>query len=225
MVGQMPLRKMWTITFTTTCLALVAVFFLGCENAKKSCPQIDHSHIRLAISFPQWSRDQSKSQVVLTFSNPTAHTETVVLPVPLNENATSFGSPEKPILALIAREQITSNETGFTMTDLSNRTSGHAETLTLKSGESAEIPYSLASFYSWGHAGPTETMGFLTCLPPGKHDVAVRAIVAYSDVEPEEGDHIASSSVVLKCDFPKWLFTAKGEQSSGTTEDAHKQKP
>ena len=190
----------------TTSLVVAVMIFLGCENTERNHPQMDHAQIRLTISFPQFSGDRSKSQVVLAFSNPTAHTETMVLPCPLNENATSFGSPEKPILVLIAKEQLTSNESGFTLTDLSNRTSDHPKTLTLKPGESVEIPFPLASFYSWGHAGPTETMSFLNCLRPGEHKVAIRAIIAYSDVEPEKGEHIESAPVVLKCNFPEWLF-------------------
>jgi hypothetical protein len=157
---------------------------------------------------------------VLTFSNPTAQPRTVVLPCPLNENATSFGSPEKPVLVLIAKEVLTSSEEGFTLTDLSNRTSDRGKSLTLKPGESAEVSFALASFYSWGHGGPIENKGFVECLRPGEREVGVRAIMAYSDVEPEKAERIESPPVVLKCTFPQWLFKTKEPQAGQSSPDA-----
>lgn len=189
--------------------ALLGAVLLGCGGTPTSLPQIKRSVVGLTATFPDWGVDHSKAQVVLTFSNHNDHAEAVVLPCPLNENATSFGSQEKPILVLIAEEPLTSSEEGFTLTDLSNRAGDRGKTLTLKPGESAEVPFSLGSFYSWGHAGPVETKGFLDCLRPGEHEVAVRAIVAYSDIEPEKAERIESSPVQLKCAFSDGLFRRK----------------
>jgi hypothetical protein len=220
MVGQMSLQDMRAVNFKRTTgrvfavpasLVLAVLLILGCESAKRNHPQMDHSSVRLTIAFPEWRSDQSTSQVVLTYSNPTGQPRTVVLPCPLNENATSFGSSEKPVLVLIAKELLTSSEEGFTLTDWSNSTGDRAKTLTLKPSKSAEVPFPLASFYSWGHAGPIENKGFLECLRTGEREVAVRAIVAYSDIEPEKGEHIESPPVVLKCAFPEWLFKTKPE--------------
>jgi hypothetical protein len=169
---------------------------------------MDYSTVAIAVSFSQWDEDRSNPQLVLKFSNPSSQTRTLVLPCPLNENATTFGSPERPILVLIARELVTSGEEGFTLTDLSNRTRDAGKSLVLKPGESAEVPFPLASFYSWGHAGPTESMGFLDCLRPGEHGVAIRAIMAYSDVEPVRAERLESPPTELKCDFPEWLFAS-----------------
>lgn len=169
---------------------------------------MDYSTVAIAVSLSQWDKDRSNPQLVLKFSNPSSQTRTLVLPCPLNENATTFGSPERPILVLIARELVTSNEEGFVLTDLSNRTRDAGKSLVLKPGESAEVPFPLASFYFWGHAGPIETMGFLDGLQPGKHGVTIRAIIAYSDVEPVRAERLESPPIELKCDFPEWLFTS-----------------
>jgi len=232
----MSLPKMWKVSHNMMLgniiaiagsLSLAAAFFSGCENTGRNHPQMDQSQVQLAIAFPEWSRTPSKSKVVLTFSNPTAQPRTVVLPCPLNENTTSFGTPEKPVLVLTAKEPLTSSEREFALTDWSNGTSDQSKTLTLKPGERADVPFPLASIYSWGHAGPIKNMRFLDCLRPGEHEVAVRATIAYSDVEHEKVNHISftSPSVVLKCVFPKWLFKTKAEKaerSSDTGTDSHK---
>lgn len=236
MVGRVSLQKMWTVNFKIirgTCLlfprstALAVVFILGCESSERSHPQVDHTQVQLAISFPEWSRAPSKSQVVLTFSNPTTQPHTIVLPCPLSENATQFASSDRPTLVLAAKESSRQDEeeAGFVLADLSKGVSDQSKVLTLKPGESVQVPYALASFYLYGHAGPQESDGFLKCLQPGEHEVVVRAIIAYSDVEPEKGDHIASSSIALKCTFPNWLFKMKAEKagrSSDTGKDSHK---
>ncbi len=188
---------------------LGAVLLLGCGGTPTDLPQIKRSAIGLTATFPNGVIDHSQAQVLLTFSNHGDHAGTIVLPSPLKENATSFGSPENPILVLIAEELLTSSEAGFTLTDFSNRAGDRGKTLTLKPGESAEVPFPLASFCSWGHAGPVQTKRFLDCLRPGEHEVAVRAIVAYSEVEPEKADRIESSPVVLKCAFSDGLFRKK----------------
>jgi hypothetical protein len=191
-----------------SCVFVAAVLLASCRDAGKNLPHLDHSNIAIAASISHWDNDPSNSHLILKFSNASSETKTLVLPCPLNENATTFGSPERPTLVLSAKELVTSNEEGFVLTDWSNLAGDTGKTLVLKPGESAEVPFPLASFFSWGHAGPTRNMGFVDCLRPGEHGVSVRAIIAYSDVEPQKADHLESPPIELQCDFPEWLFAS-----------------
>ena len=107
---------------------------------------MDYSTVAIAVSFSQWDEDRSNPQLVLKFSNPSSQTRTLALPCPLNENATTFGSPERPILVLIARELVTSGEDGFVLTDLSNRTRDAGKSLVLKPGERRKCLFRLLRF-------------------------------------------------------------------------------
>jgi hypothetical protein len=197
-------------------LFLAVVFFSGCQNTENNVPQMAHSNIQLTATFPHWRSNKSDAQVVLTFSNPTDHTETVVLPCPLNEHATSFSSPEKPTLILAPKIPFTQDEdsAAFVLTDWGKDSSAQAKKLTLKPGESVQVPYALTSFYFWGHGGPVESESFLDCLQPGEREIEVFAVILYSDdreKEPLKGPHIKSPNVLLKCSFPDWLFKKKDD--------------
>lgn len=219
----MSLRNMWTITFNVTTgngfafpasVLLAVAFFLGCETTGRGPPQLDHSGIRLTITFPEWGRNHSNSEVVLTFSNLAAQPRTIVLPVPLNENATEIASPDRPTLVLVVKEPSMADDEaeGFVLAEFGERASGPSKAVTLKPGESAQVAYPLASFYLWGHAGPQELDGFLKLLRPGEREVTVRALIAYSESdfeEPRKGEPIQSPPVVLKCAFPERFFRTK----------------
>lgn len=171
---------MWRVTFNIPTgivfafpgsVVLAAVLFLGCHQSPEgSRPQMDHSQIRLTIAFPDWGRNHSKSQVVLTFYNPTAQPRTVVLPCPLNESAAEFASADRPTLVLCAKELSSEDqeEEGFLLAQFGEGPSGRPRALTLKPGESVHVPYALGSFYYWGRSGPSESDSFLECLKPGQ---------------------------------------------------------
>ena len=225
----MSLRQMWTVKLEartrnvfvlSISLVLAVVLLSGCENTPRNLPRMNPSSIGLTATFPPWGGNHSKAQVILTFTNPTTHPGTVVVPCPLGENAGHFASADKPTLVLVARDVLTQNEEGFVLTDWGKSTSGQSNVLTLMPGGSAQVPYALASFYSWGHAGPTRVAGFLDCLQPGEREVAVRALIAYSDAEPGKGEHIESPSVVLRCAFPDWLFKTKKQGTEHSADSA-----
>lgn len=186
---------------------------------------MEHAHIQLTIAFPDWGRNNSKSQVVLTFSNPTAQRRTVVLPCPLNDDATEFASPDRPTLVLAVKEPSMADDEAraFVLAEFGKGVSGPSKAVTLKPGESAQVAYPLASFYLWGHAGPQELDGFLKLLRPGEREVAVRALIAYSESdleEPQKGERIQSPPVVLKCDFPERFFRTERSQAARSSPEA-----
>ncbi len=129
---------------------------------------MDYSTVAIAVSFSQWDEDRSNPQLVLKFSNPSSQTRTLVLPCPLNENATTFGSPERPILVLIARELVTSGEDGFVLTDLSNRTRDAGKSLVLKPGESAGSAFSACFVLLLGTRWSHRKHGFFGLLTTGR---------------------------------------------------------
>lgn len=226
---------MWRVTFNIPTgivfafpgsVVLAAVLFLGChQSPERSRPQVDQSQIRLTIAFPDWGRNHSKSQVVLTFYNPTAQPRTVVLPCPLNGDAGYLFSPDRPMLDLGAKEPSREDqeEEGFVLAEFGQGASGRSRALTLKPGESVHVAYPLRSFYRCGPCGPCELDSFVECLQPGQRDVAVRAVIAYQgdvELEPDKGEHIESPPVVLKCAFPEWLFRRWGSQAGQSPPEA-----
>ena len=213
-------------------LFLVVVFFLGCGYTKRELVQMDHSGVQLTVSFPDWGGNNSKPEIVLTFVNPMAQSRQVILPCPMpcpkDEDLTWSVSNDRPTLVLCARKAPSSeeDEQGFMLAEFGSGTNSQPKVLTLKPGESAQMSYKLASIYHFWHAGPIESERFIDFLKPGENEVFIRAIIiAYSMEGPVKGDRLESPSVVLKCEFPQWMFkrdVEKGVPSSDTGENAQK---
>ena len=208
-------------------LFFVVVFFSGCGYTKSELAQMDHSGVQVTASFPDWGGNNSKPEIILTFVNPAAQSRKVVLPCPMLEDAREFASPEKPTLVLLCKEASSRDEMeeGFVLAEFNRSTNSHPKVLTLKPGESAQVPYKLTSFYSCGHAGPQKSEGFIDILQPGENEVSISAMIFYSDEDLEKSDRLETPSVVLKCDFPEWMFKRdmeSSEGSSGTGNDSRK---
>ena len=195
-------------------LFLLVIFFSGCGYTKSELVQMDHSGIQLTANFRDWSSNHSKAEIVLTFVNPTPQSRNVVLPCPMDEDVIWSASVDRPTLALLCKEASSRDEEeeGFVLAEFGSGTNSQPKVLTLKPGENAQVPYMLTSFYSCGHAGPQKSEDFLDVFQPGEHEVTVRAIIAYSMEGPGEGDRLETPSVVLKCDFPEWMFKKDVEQ-------------
>ena len=196
------------------CLSLASIVFMGCRNTQGDMSRLDRSSIGIETTYPLWHSGHSNAQVILTFSNLTAKSGAVVMPCPLNDGDSSFASSNKPTLLLIAKELQTQNEEAFILTDLGKAKQSKPKILTIMPFQSLQMPYALASFYRWGPCGPDRWGSILDYLKPGECEIAIRAMVAYEDIEPVKGRNIVSKPVVLKCKFPSWLFY-RGTSSRG----------
>ena len=199
-------------------LFLVALFFVSYEITKEKPAQTDKAGIQLTAKFRNWSNNpivrlwkgkNSTPEIVLTFINPTDQLHTMVFPYPMHEYTQEFASPDRPTLVLLCKKASSRDEEaqGFVLAEFSPATDSKPKELTLKPGESVQVSYKLTSFYYFWRTGPQESKGFLNCLQPGKHKIAIRAIIAYSDVEPLKGDHLKSPSVVVRCDVLQDIFS------------------
>ena len=143
------------------------------------------------------------------------------------EDAREFASLDRPTLLLGAWEASSREEAAecFVLAEFGKSTSSQPKVLTLKPAESVQMSYKLTSFYYIGHAGPRKSSGFLNVLQPGEHEVNVRGIITYSNMEPHKGDYLESPPVMLKCNFPLGRLNKNVEQaegSSGTGNDSRK---
>lgn len=190
-------------------LFLVALFFVSYEITKEKPAQTDKAGIQLTAKFRNWSSNpiirlwKGKPEIVLTFVNPTEQSQTMAYPYPMHEYATEV-SHERPLLCLLVNKASSSQvEDGrcFVLSESGPATGSKPKVLTLKPGETVEVMYKLTSFYLFGMGGPNESKRFIDVLTPGKHKVAVRAVIAYSELKPFTQDHLESPPVILRCDF------------------------
>lgn len=194
-------------------LLWMAIFMGGCGYSKSELEKMDHSGVKLSASFPNWGSNNSTPEIVLTLVNPMDQSRNVVLPCPLHVDAMQLASLDRPTLMLLVKDASSkSEEEIFILGSFARFANNKPKVLTLKPGESVQMSYKLASFYSFGVGGLQEEDSFTKIFQLGEHEIDARALIAYSDMELAKADLLESSSVVFKCNFPQWMFKKGVEQ-------------
>ncbi len=193
-------------------LLLVMMLAPGCGNAPRNVREMDRSAIALEASYPGWSSEHPKAQVVLVLRNLGTEPYRLVLPCALHGNDPRLPSADRPVLGVVAREPQSGNEESFILTKMGTAKSSRGKTTTLRPGRSIRLRYDLGSFYRWGPCGPDQWGDIVRYLQPGDRQIALRSVIWYSDDEALGEQSIQSAPVVRESTFPEWLFRKRGAQ-------------